>query len=272
MRLAAAAEAKGSLESIHRRQQLEALMRVMFGLVLLFVSIAVANAQSPEPPLSDTRLTVHTLVREDIFAGFMADDMARFSRGEKNIALLLEHRPRERGNLLAWQGSAAIYRAVLAHESGDHANFLKHLQAARAAFAEAATQTSGNDGAAAIAGGTYAVFADRLPEPERAAAWADAYANYSLLWKSQGSAIDKLPVHHRGEVLGGLVQSAQRTGRTEEMTRHLDRMIALLAGTPYEATAREWKANPASAATTRVTCKACHNPGRLSSTLASLQK
>jgi hypothetical protein len=39
-------------------------------------------------------------------------------------------------------------------------------------------------------------------------------------------------VHHRGEVIGGLVQSAQRTGRTEEMALHLDRMLTLLHGTP----------------------------------------
>jgi hypothetical protein len=56
------------------------------------------------------------------------------------------------------------------------------------------------------------------------------------------------------------------------MTQYLDRMVSLLAGTPYEATAREWKADPARAATTRVTCKACHNPGRLAPTLASLAK
>jgi hypothetical protein len=116
-----------------------------------------------------------------------------------------------------------------------------------------------------------AITGDRLPEPHRATAWAEAYANYSLVWK-QGAAIDKLPVHHRGEVLGGLVQSAQRTGRTEEMAQHLDRMLTLMQGTPYETTAQQWKANPASAETTRVTCKNCHNPGRLTSQLAALQK
>jgi hypothetical protein len=247
-------------------------MRALSTLVLLLITIGAAKAQSPEPPLADTRLTVHTLLREDVFAGFMSNDMVRFARAERNIDQLLKDRPDQRGNLLAWRGSAAMHRAVLAHEAGNSGEFLKQLAAARAAFSEAAAQTSGNDGAAAITGGTYVVFADRLPEPHRATAWAAAYSNYSLLWQQQGSMIDKLPIHHRGEVLGGLAQSAQRTGRTEEMMQHLDRMLTMMKGTPYEATAQQWKDNPSSAATTRVTCKACHNPGRLSSTLASLQK
>jgi len=228
-------------------------MRATSTLVLLLITIAPANAQSPEPPLADTRLTVHTLLREDVFAGFMSNDMVRFARAERNIEQLLKDRPDQRGNLLAWRGSAAMHRAVLAHEAGNSGEFLKNLEAARAAFAEAAAQTSGNDGVAAIRGGSYAVFADRLPEPHRATAWADSYASYSLLWKQQGSVIDTLPVHHRGEVLGGLVQSAQRTGRTEEMMQHLDRMLTMMKGTPYEATAQHWKDNPSSAATTKVT-------------------
>lgn len=246
-------------------------MRAVTILALLLITIGGARAQSPEPPLSDTRLTVHTLVREDLFAGFMAKDMVRFARGERNVAHLLENRPEQRGNLLAWRGLAETYRAVLAHEAGKSHEFLTHLQAARTAFADAA-RAPGNDGVPAIAGGTYAVLADRLPEPHRAAAWADAYANYSILWKQQGAIVDKLPVHHRGELLGGLVQSAQRTGRSEEMATHLDRMLTALQGTPYESAAREWKNNPASAATSRVTCKACHNEGRLSSQLAALPK
>jgi hypothetical protein len=244
----------------------------MPALAVLWIAIAGIEAQSPEPPLSDTRLTVHTLVREDLFSGFMANDMARFARGERNVEQLMKDRPDQRANLLAWRGLAMMHRAILAREAGNNDEFQKQLAAARASFAEAATLPSGNDGVAAITGGTYAVFADRLPEPHRTTAWADAYANYTLLWKQQGAAIDKLPVHHRGEVLGGLVQSSQRTGRTEEMAQHLDRMITLLQGTPYETTAQQWKANPASAATSRVTCKNCHNPGRLSSQLISLQK
>jgi hypothetical protein len=247
-------------------------MRVLASLVLVFSVLGVVAAQSPEPPLADTRLTVHTLLREDIFAGFMAKDMTRFARGERNIEQLLKERPDQRGNLLAWKGSTQMHRAVLAHEAGRADEFGTGLAAARAAFAEAAKETSGNDGVAAIVGGTYSVFADRLPEPHRGTAWADAYAAYSLLWQQQGAAIDKLPVHHRGEVLGGLVQAAQRTGRTDEAAQQLDRMLTLLKDTPYEAMAQQWKANPSAAGTTRLTCKNCHDPGRLSSQLTALQK
>ena len=247
-------------------------MRALASFVLVFGVIGGVAAQSPEPPLADTRLTVHTLLREDIFAGFMTKDMVRFERGERNAEQLLKDRPGQRGNVLAWKGLALMHRAMLALEAGKNDEFLTKLQASRAAFAEAATQTSGNDGVAAITGGTYSIFADRLPEPHRATAWADAYAAYSLLWQQQGPAMDKLPVHHRGEVMAGLVQSAQRTGRTDEMAQHLDRMLTLLKDTPYEPTAQQWKANPATAGTTTLTCKNCHNPGRLSPTLAAFQK
>jgi hypothetical protein len=247
-------------------------MRLMLSIVLLVGAVASARAQSQEPPLSDTRLSVHTLLREDVFAGFLGNDMSRLARAERNIEQLLKDRPDQRGNLLAWRGGTFLYRSVIAHEAGNSGEFHKQLEAARASFAEAAKQSSGNEGVAATTGGTYTVFADRLPEPQRAAAWEDAYANYALLWKQQGAVIDKLPVHHRGEVLAGLAQTAQRTGRTEEMMQHLDRMMIAVKGTPYEATAQQWKDNPASVATSKLTCKSCHNPGRLSSTLASLQK
>jgi hypothetical protein len=84
--------------------------------------------------------------------------------------------------------------------------------------------------------------------------------------------IEKLPVHFSGEVLAGLAQSAQRMGRAGESTQYLDSMLALLQGTPYEPSAKEWKADPPAAARTSLTCKTCHNPGRLSARRAALDK
>ena len=247
-------------------------MRMLCGVLAALVVIAVPAAQSPDDALSDTRLSVHTLVREDIFAGWRSDNMSRLERAERNIARLLEQRPQERPNLLAWRSGAAVYRAVLAHEAGQPNEFARHYADGLAGFAEAARATSGNGGVAAITGGTMAVFADRLPETVRAAGWTLAYDNYAQLWKEQGADIEKLPVHHKGEVLSGLTQSAQRTGRTEEAARHLDTMLTVLAGTPYASLAEQWKADPAIAATTNLTCRNCHTPGRLENRLTALEK
>jgi hypothetical protein len=247
-------------------------MRAPKTAILLVAFTVAVSAQAPEPPLSDTRLTVHTLLREDAFAGFLADDMERFARAERNIDLLLEQRPAQRANLLAWKGATALYRAVVAHEIGKRDDFQRLWQTALSAFDEAAKLVGGNDGVAAVTGGSLSLFADRLPAEHRAPAWSRAYEAYSALWKAQEPAVDKLPVHFRGELLGGLAQAAQRTGRSDEAAHHLERMLVLMQGTPYEATARQWKSDPAAAATTKLTCKNCHNPGRLAARLEALKQ
>jgi hypothetical protein len=247
-------------------------MRPLNTALLVFIVGGVAAAQSADPLLRDTRLTVHTLVREDIFAGFRNNNLDRLSKAEQNIEVLLKERPDQRANILAWKAGATTYRAVRAHESGQAEEFARRYAEALDGFAAAAKLQTGNDGVAAITGGTMAVFADRLPVKQRAGAWSIAYDNYSLLWKQQGAALDKLPLHHKGEVLAGLTQSAQRTGRNEEAAQFLDKMLTVLVDTQYEPMARQWKSDPASAATTNLTCKNCHNAGRLANRLEALNK
>src|SRR5215468_12548519 len=237
-------------------------------LVALFVTVAMA--QSPEPPLSDTRLTVHTLLREDIFAGFLTNDMERLARGEKNIQTLLEKRPEAKSDLLAWKGSATVFHAVLAHEANRSDEFQQKYREALDLFSQARQAGPNNGGVFAIAGGTYAIFGDRLPKEYRDAAWSQAYDAYQALWKAQGPAVDKLPTHLSGELLGGLAMSAMRTGRAEEATRHLDKILAVLKNTPYEPIAKKWKENPKAAADTSITCLTCHESGRLSARLTAL--
>ena|GEM_PF-525184 len=237
---------------------------------LLVAGVTVVMAQSPEPPLSDHRLTIHTLLREDLFAGFLADDMERFSRGEKNIEVLLEKRPESKSELLAWKGSTALYRAVRAYENKQPDEFQRKYQQALDLFAEANRLTPRHPGVAAVVGGSYGLFSDRLPKEHRLAGWSQAYDAFQLLWKQQSPAIDKLPVHLRGELLAGMTQSAQRTGRTEETAQYLDKMLTLLRDTPYESAAKQWKENPKSADSTNVTCRTCHEPGRLTARLAAI--
>jgi tetratricopeptide (TPR) repeat protein len=234
--------------------------------------VTVAAAQTMEPPLSDSRLTIHTLVREDIFAGFLADDMPRFSRGEKTLELLLEKRPDEKSSLLAWKGGAALYRAVRANEANRKEEFERYYKEALALFTKAGESEPHDGGAVAVTGGSFAVLGDRLPQQYRAAAWDQAYQSYQWLWKQQEPIVEKLPLHIRGELLGGLAQSAQRTGRTEEMNQYLDKIMVVMRDTPYESVAKKWKANPAVAASVNVTCLSCHEGGRLAARIDSLNK
>lgn len=247
-------------------------MRRISKIFLVAVFVTVAMAQSPEPPLSDTRLSVHTLVREDIFAGFLTDDMERFARGEKNVQTLLEKRPAAKSDLLAWKASATLYRAVRAHEANRGDEFQQKYREALDLFSQARQASPNNPGVAAITGGTYVVFGDRLPKDYRDAAWSQAYDAYQELWKQQGAMVNNLPVHLRGELLGGLAVSAMRTGRTEEATRHLDKILSVLSNTPYEPVAKKWKENPKAAADTSITCMTCHDSGRLTASLNRLNK
>jgi hypothetical protein len=238
-------------------------------LLLMFVSLAAA-AQAPEPPLGDTRLTVNTLVREDIFAGFLRNDTGRLARAEKNIELLLASRPAERATLLAWQGSAALTRAVFAHDANQPAVFRQQYARAQELFAEAMRLDPDGVGPFAIAGGTHAMLADRLPTAERSAGWERAYAAYQRLWQMQGAIIDKLPLHHKGEVLAGLAESAQRTGRLQEVDGHLERILTSMPDTAYATRARQWKETAETRATNKLTCQTCHGPGTLAARLAEV--
>jgi hypothetical protein len=245
-------------------------MRRLGKILLVALFVTVAMAQSPEPPLSDTRLTIHTLIREDIFAGFLTDDMERLTRGEKNLETLLEKRPTSKSSLLAWKAGVATYRAVRAHENNRADEFQRKYRESLDLFSQARELGSNDPGVAAVTGGVYAVFADRLPKEYRAAAWSQAYAAYQELWKQQGAVVDKLPVHMRGELLGGMAVSALRTGRNEEAMQSLDKILAVLANTPYEPIAKKWKENPKAAADTNITCMTCHEQGRLAARLNAL--
>ena len=230
------------------------------------------SAQTPEPPVSETRLTVHTLVREDIFAGFLQNDLTRLARAEKNIELMLASRPGDRASLLAWQGSTALTRAVMANEARRPDEFTQHYRRAVDLFGEAMRLGPDNVGVFAITGGSQASLADRLPDAERAAGWERAYTAYQQLWKLQGSVIEKLPLHHKGEVLSGLAQSAQRTGRNEEAVAQVERILALLPDTPYAKRAQQWKDDASSRTQTKLTCQTCHGPGTLVARLAEISK
>jgi tetratricopeptide (TPR) repeat protein len=248
------------------------MTRTLLILVACVAISAAVPAQAPEPPLADTRLTVHTLLREDIFAGFLQNDVARLTRAEKNADQLLASRPADRAPVLAWQGSIALTRAAMANDANQPDQFRQHYRRSQDLFAEAMKLAPDNVGVFAITGGTQVSIADRLPPAERKAGWELGYAAYQQLWKLQSQMIEKLPLHHKGEVLSGLAQTADRTGRSDEAAAQVERILTLLPDTPYASRARQWKDDPSGRAKSRLACQTCHGPGTLVARLAEVSK
>jgi hypothetical protein len=160
----------------------------------------------------------------------------------------------------------------MAHEAGQIDQFRQRYRRSQELFAEAMKSGPDNVGVFAITGGSQLSLADRLPEAERKAGWELGYTAYQQLWKMQAQMIDKLPLHHKGEVLSGLAQTAQRTGRGDEAAAQLDRILTLMPDTPYAARARAWKDDPGARAKTKLACQTCHSPGTLVARLAEVSK
>ncbi len=247
------------------------MMRALVGPVLAFALAGAVAAQGPTaPPLDDTRLSVHALVREDLFAGPLYGDMAKFARGKDSVEKLLAKRPEQRAPLIAWRGFAAMAEAVQALEKGRGADYARLHKAAVADLAQARALNPTDGGVNGIAAGTAMILADKLAPADRAPVWEIAYHANQAMWEAQKAGLERFPVHFRGEVMAGLVQSAQRTGRQAEADQHLERMLTMVKGTPYEATALQWKADPKVMAGTSLGCRGCHDPGRLAPSIAAL--
>jgi hypothetical protein len=241
---------------------------------MLFVAgiCLTAAAPAPEPPLGDSRLSVHTLLREDVFAGILDDDQDRLARGEKNIEILLTTRPRDKAALLVWKAFITLYRGVRALEAKRTNEFDEKYAQAIELLSQAKKLAPKDPGVDAATAGIYAMLADRLPEKLRASAWSAAYESYQALWNQQEPFLKQLPLHLRGELLAGLAQSAQRTGRNKELALYLDKIVAVAPDSAYARVAKQWKENPKAAVDTRLICLSCHAPGRLAARQAALEK
>ena len=87
---------------------------------LIAILLLTASALPAQTPPNGIR--VSTWVREDIFAGFMGNDMERFSSGMKKLDDILASDPRS-ADALAWKGGAGLWLAARAHEAGRTAEF-----------------------------------------------------------------------------------------------------------------------------------------------------
>jgi tetratricopeptide (TPR) repeat protein len=198
------------------------------------------------------------------------NDLERLARGEKNLEILLAERPQSKALLMAWKAASALTRAAHAHEAGRKADYEREYRRATGLFEEAAKAGPTDIGVIASTGGAYTQMADRLPEPHHTAGWKTAYQAYRALLEAQKDQVDKLPLHLKGELLGGLALTAQRTGKPDEAGPYLERIVKSMPGTAYATAAQRWIERPETRAKSSVACHSCHEPGRLEARKAAL--
>jgi tetratricopeptide (TPR) repeat protein len=239
-------------------------------LLLLTLSAFAQDAALDQPK----NIRVSTWVREDLFAGFIDNQMVPFERGVKKLDRILAANPKA-ADAIAWMGGAEMYRAIRAHEAGDAAVFRTHFAKAREHFARCAEilKEIPQYGIAchAITGGSYSTMSDRLPAAERKAGWQAAREHYTALVGIHGAEFDQIPVHFRGEILAGLTMAAQRLGEKDKAAAMTRELIEKLPGTPYAVFARRWLDKPESMAKTKLNCATCHDAGRLAAVQARLK-
>ncbi|MBM3813305.1 MAG: hypothetical protein FJW20_16900 [Acidimicrobiia bacterium] len=234
----------------------------------LGIILAIAAMAQQERPAG---LTVHTWVREDIFAGWMVNDMARHMNGVAKLNKILEAKPDD-AVALSWLGGSYLYRAAVAHEAGKSADFDRYYAEAIKAIDRANELAPRDAGVLSVTGGSFGLFADRLPADKKADGWKRSRTAYAALHKEQQQFADQLPLHMKGELLAGNAMAAQRVGDTEESQKYLTKIVKDLAGSPYAARAQRWMDQPEVASKSSLLCQTCHEPGRLEARLAAMKK
>jgi hypothetical protein len=210
-------------------------------------------------------------VREDIFAGFLADDESRLDVGMGKLETALRADPNDAAAIV-WRGSGEFTKAVHAYEAGRPGEFSREYANARASFERAVLLDPKRSGVYAVIAVTNASLADRLPDPLRQTAYEQAYQSWLMDRQLSDTRFASMSEHSRGEMLAALAHSAKRLGKSAESERYLAEMIAKLPGTPFEARAKRWIERPELLARARISCQSCHEPGRLVNQLPASER
>ena len=210
---------------------------------LLLAAIALAALAQPKPD----KIRVSTWVREDLFAGYMDGDMTRHAAGMKKLDAILAGNPKA-ADAVAWKAASTLLAAVRSAEAGDTLKFDREFAASHALYQQAASiaqEIPDYRGAVlAITGGSFTIFADRLPPQHRAAAWQRVRENYTALRDLQQPNFNTFPPHFRGEVMAGLAQAAARLGEAETARTLTAELVQALPGTPYAVFGKRWLDKP----------------------------
>jgi|HubBroStandDraft_4_1064222.scaffolds.fasta_scaffold01045_6 tetratricopeptide (TPR) repeat protein len=196
------------------------------------------------------------LVREDFFSGF-AGNAAALERGMRKCEEVLANDPKN-AEALVWHGSGLSFSAkkeFMASNLGKG----RQIQAQGVQEMNEAVAMKPEDVAVLIPRASVFLSA-ALHVPSLEVARKDfqlAVNDYEKILRLQAPSLLSLPVHARGELLGGLAEAWNGLGDMEKSRGYLKRITEELPDTPYGRRAKEALASAKSGAL-GTTCLGCH--------------
>ena len=234
-------------------------------LLILALPLVAAAASFDKPD----KLSIHTWVREDVFAGWIARDHAALTRGATKLERFLESKPGDE-NALAWKYLIAMYDMRRAQEAKDAAGYDSAMAAAAKIRSAIWDARSPQAGAHIIVGSMLVSGAYWARETDKAWMYRDGRALLLKVPELQKGVFDTLPPHMRGELWSSIAFASDRLGDKAERDRHIELMLTQLKGSLYEKRAERWQKLPALTSEVDNMCISCHEPGRLKPTAVRL--
>ena len=237
------------------------ILGVLGAVLSWMVTLAVVSAGSNGQTLAQGAAQSQRFdlaVREDFFAGF-AGDAEAMSRGMKRCEEALAKDPKN-AEAMVWHGSGLTFDAKRAFMAGD-------IEKGRQIQAQAMREMSDAvalrpDDVSVLIPRAAVMISAALHVPSQEVAKRDfqiAADDYEKVLKLQTPVFSGMPVHSRGELLGGLAEAWNGLGNQEKLRAYLQRMVDELPGTLYADRARGILSTEPKPGALGTTCLGCHS-------------
>jgi hypothetical protein len=215
--------------------------------------IAVPQAAKP-PARAPERFD--EIVREDFFAGLRGDQVA-FARAMKVCQERLAGHPKDAAAMV-WQGAGLYYLAGRAFAAGDYAKGME-LNTQGLSEMDEAVNLDPTVRTLIPRGAMLMAASKHLSDPaQRTATLKKGVGDFERVLELNKDSFDKLCVHDRGELLGGLAEGWYRLGDQAKADAYLKRMVAELPNTGYSRRAAAVTKEHPSPELVSLTCMGCH--------------
>jgi hypothetical protein len=195
-------------------------------------------------------------VRNYFFAGYTGDSAA-LAKGMKICEDLLAANPKN-AEAMVWHGTGVYFQGVSAFQKGDPQAGGQLVQSGMKEM-DSAVALAPNDLGVRIPRGAFLLTASRnVPNPAIARPMTErGVSDLEKAYEFQQDHLDKLGTHPKGELLLGLADGYTRLGQPEKAQPMIDRILAEMKGTRYEASATLWKEKK-SLPPEKAGCLGCH--------------